>query len=445
MENYEMCCPLTLNTTRVCGENPIDTALEIYKIGFSDMKPNAVILVNKNQIFDAIAATPLIHIPINAPIFFTDGNKISKEVLAEIKKLNHESHMGIQVILVGNISKGVKEYLERMGICTHHISGCNHYETACEVLKARHMFENILIMSGEDYSEGIVSTYWSAHHGDPILFVKKNTIPRCTLEAIKKHGDANIYIVGSTNTVSKEVENALEGLDCVNNVKRISGNSPYSISVNFAAYKDCKTEFGWGRNYKDGHAFTFGTLNHPMEIIAGVIFAHMGKHTPLLLTKKDCIPEIVEKYIDAVKFIPKDMPKPPFMHGFILGDVEQITYCTQVEINKLLSIDHHIMEVEMKKMMNKMEEEHEMDHKHHEDHELIHYFMKVMMSKMNMDMEGMEHMDHMNHMVHKEHEEDMHHCMMEEHGSMNHLMINHQYHKNNNKLKVSHKDTKHHC
>lgn len=445
MEKYEMCCPLTVNTTRVCGENPIDTALEILKIGFSDMEPNAVILVNKNQVFDGIAATPLVHFPINAPILFTDGNKINKEVLAEIKKLNHESHMGIQVILVGNISKGVKEHLEHMGICTHQITGCNHYETACEVLKARHMFENILIMSGEDYSEGIVSTYWAAHHGDPILFVKKNTIPRCTLEAIKKHGDANIYIVGSTNTVSKEVENALEGLDCVNNVKRISGNSPYSIAVNFAAYKDCKTEFGWGRNYKDGHAFTFGTLDYPMEIIAGVIFAHMGKHTPLLLIKKDCIPEIVEKYIKAVKVLPKETPKPPFMHGFILGDVEQISYCTQVEINKLLSIDHHIMEVEMKKMMMKMKEEQEMDHKHHEDHELIHHFMKVMMSKMNMDMEEMEHMDHMNHMVHKEHEEDMHHCMMEEHENMNHLMVKYHYHKNNNKLKDSHKNTKQHC
>lgn len=442
MEKYEMCCPLTVNTTRVCGENPIDTALEIYKIAFSDMEPNAVILVNKNQVFDGIAATPLVHFPINAPILFTDGNKINKEVLAEIKKLDHESHMGIQVILVGNICKEVKEDLEHMGICTHHIIGCNHYETACEVLKARHMFENILIMSGEDYSEGIASTYWSAHHGDPILFVKKNTIPRCTLEAIKKHGDVNLYIVGSTNTVSKEVENVLEGLDCVNNVKRISGDSPYSIAVNFAAYKNCKTEFGWGRNYKDGHAFTFGTLKHPMEIIAGVVFAHMGKHTPLLLIKKDCIPEIVEKYIKAVKFLPKEMPKPPFMHGFILGDVEQISYCTQVEINKLLSIDHHIMEVEMKKMIKKMEEEHGMDHKHHEDHGLIHYFMKVMMSKMDMDMEDME---HMNHMCHKDHEEDMHHCMMEEHENMHHPMTNHHHHKNSNKLKGCHKDMKHHC
>ncbi|WP_291572943.1 cell wall-binding repeat-containing protein [Clostridium sp. UBA4548] len=434
MEKYEMCCPLTVNTTRVCGENSIDTALEIYKIAFSDMEPNVVILVNKNQIFDGIAATPLVHFPINAPILFTDGNKINKEVLTEIKKLDHESHMGIQVILVGNICKEVKEDLDYMGICTHHITGCNHYETACEVLKARHMFENILIMSGEDYSEGIASTYWSAHHGDPILFVKKNTIPRCTLEAIKKHGDVNLYIVGSTNTVSKEVEKALERLDCVNNVKRISGDSPYSIAVNFAAYKDCKTEFGWGRNYKDGHAFTFGTLNHPMEIIAGVVFAHMGKHTPLLLIKKDCIPEIVEKYIKAVKFSPKETPKPPFMHGFILGDVEQISYCTQVEINKFLSIDHHIMEVEMKKMMMKMKEEHEMDHKHHEDHEIIHHFMKVMMTKMNMGMEGMEQMEHMNHMCHKDHEEDMHH-----------LMTKHHHHKNSNKLKGCHEDMKHYC
>lgn len=63
MNQYSENCPLTLNTTRICADSSIDTAIEVSKIGFTNMKPNAVILVNKNEVFDGIAATPIIHFP----------------------------------------------------------------------------------------------------------------------------------------------------------------------------------------------------------------------------------------------------------------------------------------------------------------------------------------------------------------------------------------------
>ncbi|KZL91464.1 hypothetical protein [Clostridium magnum] len=84
-----------------------------------------------------------------------------------------------------------------------------------------------------------------------------------------------------------------------------------------------------------------------MDTIAGVSFAHIGKHTPLLLTGNNMVPSVVEEYIKSVKPIPpKDMPRPPFMHGFILGDISYITYPAQVMINKILSIDHEMMSMD---------------------------------------------------------------------------------------------------
>ena len=275
-------CPFTLNTTRICATDAIDTSIEVSKIGFANIKPNVVILINEKEVFDGIAATPLVHFPINASLLFTDGNSLSKKTLHEIKRLSPKGYKGIHVILVGKISKKVTCELNYYGFRTHHLSGVDHYETACMMPEVRKEFKNILIMSGEDYSEGIVSGYWSAHHGDPILFVKKNKIPGCTMEAIKKMNDINIYIVGSTKTVSKEVEDYLFNLDNVKHLGRIDGENPYEIAVNFAKYKDHKTEFGWGKNYREDHAFTFGELKNPMNIIAGVLFAHMGKHTPPL-------------------------------------------------------------------------------------------------------------------------------------------------------------------
>ncbi|MDF2880956.1 MAG: putative lipoprotein [Clostridiaceae bacterium] len=336
-------CPPTLNTTRICGTDSVNMAVEISKIGFSSMKPNAVILVNKNEIFDGIAAASLVHFPINATILFTDGKRLSRETLTEINRLCPKGYKGIQVILVGNISKNVSLELNQYGLKNHHITGSNHYETACKIPGERKEFKNILIISGEDYSEGIMAPYWSAHHGDPILFVQRDNIPSCTIEAIRKIHDINIYIVGSVKTVSKAVEETLSQLPNVKHLDRIQGESSYDIAVNFAKYKDDKGDFGWGRNYREGHAFTFGTLNHPMETIAGALFAHMGKHAPLLLTKEQMVPSSVKDYIKSIKPMPpKKMPMPPFMHGFILGDISNISYSTQVAIEEALSIDHEM-------------------------------------------------------------------------------------------------------
>ncbi|AWK52562.1 cell wall-binding repeat 2 family protein [Clostridium beijerinckii] len=381
MNRYLGSCPLTLNTTRICGTDSVDTSIEVSRIGFTNMKPNAVILINENEVFDGIAATSLVHHPINAPILFTDGDSLSKETLNEIQRLSPKGYKGVHVILVGNISKNVSSELNHYGFRTHHIKGRNHYETACMIPSMREELKNILIISGEDYSEGIVAGYWSAHHGDPILFVQKNNIPYCTGEVIKKMNDINIYIIGSTKTVSETVERSLSKMDNVNNLNRIDGETPYDISVNFAKYKDSKTEFGWDRNYKEGHAFTFGNLNYPMKIIAGVLFAHMGKHTPSLLIRKDRIPAAIEGYIKSVKPLPKDMPMPPFMHGFILGHIEDISYDTQIMIEDILSIDHEMME---KNTMENSDDMHMIHHSNHmmEMHHALHHDEDVIHEKM---------------------------------------------------------------
>jgi putative cell wall-binding protein len=334
-------CPLTLNTTRICGRNSVDFASEISKIGFANIRPNAVILINKYEVFDGIASAPLVHFPINAPILLTDPYNLPLETLSEIQRLSPKGYHGVQVILVGNISTNIVNQLKVAGLTSKLITGSDHYETACKIPGERKDFKNILIVSGEDYSEGIVSSYWSAHHGDPILFVRKNDIPSCTLNAIKKMHNVNLYIIGSPKTVSITVEATLLKLSNVKELVRISGNTPYEVAVNFAKYKDSTSEFGWGRNYKEGHAFAFGILERPMEIITSVILAHMGKHSPLLLIKSHSVPDATSDYLKAVKPMPpKDMPRPPFMHGFILGNTNDITFDTQVKIEDTISLEH---------------------------------------------------------------------------------------------------------
>ncbi|MBU3199852.1 cell wall-binding repeat-containing protein [Clostridium estertheticum] len=334
-------CPLTLNTTRICGRSSVGFATEISKIGYSNMNPNAVILINKNEVFDGIASAPLVHFPINAPILLTDPYNLTLVTLKEIQRLSPKGYNGIQVILVGNISINIINQLRIAGFTSKLITGNNHYETACKIPAERKDFKNVLIVSGEDYSEGIVSSYWSAHHGDPILFVRKNDIPYCTLNAIRKMNDINLYIIGSQKTISTTVGETLSKLANVKQLVRISGSTPYEIAVNFSKYKSPTSELGWGRNYKEGHAFSFGTLNKPMEIVTSAILAHMGKHSPLLLIKGDSVPDITSNYLKEVKPVPPmNMPRPPFMHGFILGNTSDIAFETQIKIEDIISLEH---------------------------------------------------------------------------------------------------------
>lgn len=176
-----------------------------------------------------------------------------------------------------------------------------------------------------------------------------------------------------------------------------------------------------------------------MEIIAGVLFAHMGKHTPLLLTKKDKIPSVVKKYIKLVKpMVPMDMPMPPFMHGFILGGTKSIYYNAQIMIEEVLSIDHEMMEMEHNnhdsdcmhmKHMEMKHDEHDSDHMHHMCNE---------MHMMEMEHDDEHDLDHMHHMCHEMHMMEMEHDDKYDSDNMHHMC--HEGHM----MKMKHEDDSEH-
>lgn len=121
-------------------------------------------------------------------------------------------------------------------------------------------------------------------------------------------------------------------------VERISGSDPYSISVNFAKYQSPTDNFGWKHNKKDGWAFTYGEPGKWYNIISAALLAHLGKHTPLLLTGRYNLPAIVGDYVVSVN-PDKPIPAiPPHMHGYVLGGFNDISLNAQVEIEKVTDI-----------------------------------------------------------------------------------------------------------
>jgi len=225
-----------------------------------------------------------------------------------------------------------------LGFKTKRISGTNFYETAAIIAEYLNYPKNIMIVSSEDYNEGLSACAMAAHMGEPILFATGNVLPSYTRSVIQKTQNASVYIIGSTNTISNEVEQEIQNLN-VKFLDRISGSNPYDIAVNFAKYKSPAGDFGWGRTEKEGHAFTFTSVSSPFDSVSGSLFAHLGKHTPILVVSKNKLPGITYNYIESVKPIPSPEPHPPFMHGWVIGCEDTISTKTQLEIERALSVD----------------------------------------------------------------------------------------------------------
>lgn len=334
----------TLNTTRVCGGNILQNAIAISNVVYADKPPNSIILVNGQLYQDAFAGSALIHFPRNAPILFSGMNFVDPNTVSQIFKLRPQGVNGTQIFIVGGISYHVEQQLMLLGLRTKRISGANAFETAAKVAAYLNYPQNIMIVSGEDYREGLSACAWAAHMGDPILFTAKDYLLSYTRNVIQNTKNPSVYIIGSTATISNKVEDEIKKLN-VKFVDRISGYNPYDVAVNFARYRSPDGKFGWGRNYRDGHAFTFTSIRSPFDSVSGSLFAHLGKHSPILVVNTDEFPEATREYIEAVKPLPAPEPHPPFMHGWIVGCENTISLQVQLEIERALSIDEHHMHV----------------------------------------------------------------------------------------------------
>lgn len=328
----------TLNTARACGGDVFQNAIEISNIVYAVKSPDSIILANEELYQDAFAATSLIHFPRNAPVLFTNMNYIPQNTLNQIYKLRPKGVNGIQVFIVGGISYNVEQQLIMSGLTTKRILGTNSYETTAKVAEFLNFPENIMIVSGEDYRDGLSACAWAAHMGTPILFATKNYLPQYTINVIQNTKDPRIYVIGSTDTISNKVVEEIKRLN-VRFVDRISGNTPYEVAVNFAKYKSPVGDFGWGRTERDGHAFTFTSILSPLDSASGSLLAHLGKHTPILVVDKNLLQDVTRNYIESVKPLPQPEPHPPFMHGWIIGCENVISSKTQFEIERALSID----------------------------------------------------------------------------------------------------------
>ncbi|MCF8012130.1 MAG: cell wall-binding repeat-containing protein [Clostridiales bacterium] len=348
----------TANTGRLPGKNVFETSVSVsqtvYPATFADNKPKAVILVPRGDWRRALTAANVIHFPVDAPILYIKKDKIPEIVKKEIKRLDPEGLFvdgNVKSFIVGSVNQKVKDELKELKLKYRQFNATSIYDLAAKIDHYRATINSdhndmVMVASANAPEYSIFSASWTAHAGSPTFFVNKDKIPQATKKALSRRPqDTFIYLLGNSKVIPPGIA---KELGRYGHVQRIPGKNHFEMSTGFAGYADfgpnfgywiAKTirMFGWGIA-EAGHNFIFVNANKPEMAIPAGILSHRGKHGPMLLVKKDALPQPVERYLKTVQPSYTGEQEQLFNYGWIIGDPEIIEPEVQKDIDKLLRV-----------------------------------------------------------------------------------------------------------
>lgn len=182
--------PLTTpNTTRVSAQedqDPFASAVAISQLIYpahrEQTKPGAVVLLNADDKATAIAATHILHFPMNAPILYVERDGLPDATREELRRLDPDGVLmdgNTQVYLVGDIGDAVADDVEDMGLETRRIRGEDPTDPAQNALALDEWASaletdrpDMIVVTNINQPEfGMPGASWNAHAGDSFLFV----------------------------------------------------------------------------------------------------------------------------------------------------------------------------------------------------------------------------------------------------------------------------------
>lgn len=351
---------VTVNTTRVGSDDPIETAVAVSNIIYpateSENTPGAVILVNRNNLAEAlVAASRIQHFPVNAPLLYVNEDSIPELTRKEMLRLAPEGvpvDGNVQVYVVGTIGDVVVQQVEEMGYKTRVMRADNPIELAVVAdnwTSTQHgdHRNDVAIVNLDRLEEGVPSAFWNAHMGDGLAFVTDEGVPEATKEMLRNrlHGPW-LYLFGDESVISADTARQLAQFG---HVTRIKAPDPAGTSAFFAAFHDeganwgawfweDARSFGWGIS-EAGHNAIFVRLDGPagwQNAMPATTLSHMGKHAPVLILQGDTVPDPVARYLEITRPYETAPQQQLLNHGWIIGGENTISWQTQTQLDLML-------------------------------------------------------------------------------------------------------------
>jgi hypothetical protein len=330
----------TKNTTRVAGSDPVadaaGVALAVFPSTGGVEGPAAVTLVNGDDWASGIAAASLMAPPVGAPILITSSDAtpdLTAKALDALSPPGSAATDDHQAFAVGSAAAP-------SGLRTVRVSGEDPAELAAATERLRGTLggeppQHVLLVSSEKPEFSMPAAAWSARSGDPVLFVGRDTVPKPTLDALRRLKGVPVYALGPPAAIS---DKALAQVDKVTApVKRIGADDPVQNAIDFARYVD--GTFGW--NVSDpGHGFVIANESRPLDAAAAAALSASGDWGPLLLTDDPTqVPGALRSYLLDVKpgFV-SDPTRAVYNHVWLIGDQEAISVGFQAQVDELAEV-----------------------------------------------------------------------------------------------------------
>jgi len=199
-----------VRVTRIAGSNRYVANANAVEANYKEAKH--VVIASGEVYSDALYGVSYAN-TVNSPVVLTRTNRLDASTINLFKELNVES-----VTIIGGpvtVSSAVESQLKELGIKHNRIAGKNRYAGSAEVASASYKNpENVVIASGEVFSDALVSAPLAQKLNAPILLVRKDRMENVVEDYLRQSQLAlkNIYIQGGPITVYSETETRIKGL-----------------------------------------------------------------------------------------------------------------------------------------------------------------------------------------------------------------------------------------
>ena len=270
--------------SRISGSNRFSTAVEVSKMNYK--KSETVILANSEKATDILTTSPLAE-SLECPVLYTKDNAIPEETISEMERLGVK-----RVIVIGgkkSVSDSVfKELSSKYEL--NRVAGSDRFDTANkiakEVVKRSSEKKKAIMVSSESYVDALTISSLATKENIPIVITNSKNLSEKTEEFLKNNEIKEIVYVGGNNSISNEVQKETEKKG-IKTVARYAGKDRYEtatiISNNVRPDSDFSVYVN-GENLSDA-------------ITANSLCANLK--SPILLVKKDTIPDPVKKTMDG--------------------------------------------------------------------------------------------------------------------------------------------------
>jgi putative cell wall-binding protein len=207
---------------RYSGTDRYETAAKVCQDGWKESSDYAV-LVNGENFPDALSAAPLAK-KYDAPILLMGNDSLSPYTSVELSRLNVKN-----AFIVGGkgvISQSVEDAVKSRGIKVTRLGGSDRYETSIEVAKKLGNANQIAVVNGDNFYDGISMAPIAALKGMPIVLTTRDNIPDSTAKFLngKKKADA-VYVIGGQTQISDDI------LKVIPQCKRIGDGDIFSRNI----------------------------------------------------------------------------------------------------------------------------------------------------------------------------------------------------------------------